>query len=318
MIELCEQYVRQHEELVARNAATDEIDQKTPEYDAAWEANAAEGAKLVPILNEIKAMPATTIEGLKAKACAFDVNSFGGEDDDPALGWSIAKDLLTVGTGPAPAENPDAKLIAACAAYPAAVDAVNYGKALEEDGPEWRESDRLTEVINNWVPDTLAGMVAKARAIKKEACQRPEICPYEDFDSSNAGKWAMDVIDGLLALYGDESDAEREQARLALIPEYEAKEAEREPIVYKERELPTEWPLDFCHINSGEVRAIRWYLGLSPDKQAAFIGYQDGLEKAAEVLSGIRELSPEGQEAALEDFWQRAARLKEQFSQRAA
>jgi hypothetical protein len=96
---------------------------------------------------------------------------------------------------------PDAELIRLCAEHPARIAAANdHGSGLD-DCPLWLAYERSRDAICNAKPQTMAGMIAKAKAAKAEAT---------DFNgeemihgSGTMGEtWAWDLVNDLLRLEG--------------------------------------------------------------------------------------------------------------------
>lgn len=101
----------------------------------------------------------------------------------------------------AAAASPDAALIAACDAYRGLMDALNHGEHGEdEDGPVNRAYYACCDTISSTPAQTMAGMLAKCRAIKAEARGRDGE-PIA-FHGTMAEDWAADVVDAVLRLNG--------------------------------------------------------------------------------------------------------------------
>jgi hypothetical protein len=104
---------------------------------------------------------------------------------------------------PVPAEvltHPDAELIRLCAEHPRLIAA--YDGDDDEDGSAWAAYERSRNAIAAARPQTVFGMVAKARAAKAEArcldgIERPNNCPAAD--------WAWDLVNDLLRLTGGDA-----------------------------------------------------------------------------------------------------------------
>lgn len=92
----------------------------------------------------------------------------------------------------------DASLIALCAEHGANRDAINFADELpdEWDHPLWAAYDRTRDGIGAAQPQTMEGVLAKARAAKAEAGgdNYPEGSPAAD--------WAWDIVNDLLRLHG--------------------------------------------------------------------------------------------------------------------
>ena len=99
------------------------------------------------------------------------------------------------------APGPDAALIRLCAEHVANMDAYNASPGILEleDDPLWAAYEETRNAIRDARPQTMAGMLAKARAAKAEArrsdgTEEPEGCPAAD--------WAFDLVNDLLRLHG--------------------------------------------------------------------------------------------------------------------
>ena len=113
-------------------------------------------------------------------------------------GAVVARTVLPAVTRAEPV-NPDADLIAACEQHPALLAAYNADPD-EWEGPKCAAMTRTCELIRDAKPQTMAGVVAKARAAKAEALG-PSGEEQVDF-TSEAGAWAWDVLNDLLRLTG--------------------------------------------------------------------------------------------------------------------
>lgn len=97
--------------------------------------------------------------------------------------------------------SPDARLIAACAEHAVNRDAFNRddGTLDPGDGPLWAAYDRTRTAISEAEPQTLEGVLAKARIAKAEALN-PD--GSESIEGSVAAQWSWDVVNDLLRLNG--------------------------------------------------------------------------------------------------------------------
>ena len=113
----------------------------------------------------------------------------------PAL--ALVPALLAAASTPA---NPDAALIAACDAYRDLMDAVNRGDDGNDDnGLAWRAYEACRDTVTDGEPQTMAGVLAKARAVKVEGRMRDG---SEQLSGTMAEGWALDVVNALLRLEG--------------------------------------------------------------------------------------------------------------------
>ena len=121
-------------------------------------------------------------------------------------GWSASilaassPPLPGCGDGAADDLNPDAKLIRCCADHSKYMAAVKDAPDEAEDGPVWRAYEENRDAISAAMPQTLAGMVAKARAAKLEATFWDT---SENIDGTMGQPWAWDLVNSLLRLAGD-------------------------------------------------------------------------------------------------------------------
>jgi hypothetical protein len=94
----------------------------------------------------------------------------------------------------------DAELVRLCVEHLARVQAVNDAADDQEDGPAWEAYVASRDAISQRRPATLAGMIAKARAAKREATllDGSVVTP-----GSMAEAWAWDLVDDLLGLVGE-------------------------------------------------------------------------------------------------------------------
>ena len=107
---------------------------------------------------------------------------------------------LPYAAAPAANGNPDHDLIRRCAEHPACMAAVKAAPDEEEDGPAWHAYERNRDAISAAQPQTLAGLIAKARAAKLEATFWDS---FENIHDTMAEPWAWDLVNALLRLAGD-------------------------------------------------------------------------------------------------------------------
>ena len=144
-------------------------------------------------------LPATTLVGALVKALVLaDGIDNGATVAAGRLADSVRADAIRLGLMPGePSPSPDEALIVACAQHPAIVAA--YNAAEGDDDLLWDAYEVNRDAIGAAEPQTMAGMLAKARAAKVEALapdgtERPQNCPAE--------AWAWDLANDMLRLYG--------------------------------------------------------------------------------------------------------------------
>lgn len=98
------------------------------------------------------------------------------------------------------AAGPDDDLIRFCAEHVRYMAAVKAAPDEEEDGPAWQAYERNRDAISAAQPQTLAGMIAKARAAKLEAGFWDT---SENIHGTMAEPWAWDLVNSLLRLAGE-------------------------------------------------------------------------------------------------------------------
>lgn len=96
---------------------------------------------------------------------------------------------------------PDADLIRLCDQHLGYMAAVKENPDEEEDGPAWRAYERNRDAISAAKPQTLAGMIAKARAAKLEATFWEQ---SENVHGTMGEPWAWDLVNSLLRLANEE------------------------------------------------------------------------------------------------------------------
>jgi hypothetical protein len=116
---------------------------------------------------------------------------------------------------PITAASPDADLIRFCAEHVVNMDAFNRDRSdLDaEDNPLWAAYERTRDAIHEARPQTIEGMLAKARAAKVEALmpdgrENPSNCPAET--------WAWDLLNDLLRLNSSLASSSQEQPHVKL------------------------------------------------------------------------------------------------------
>jgi hypothetical protein len=134
---------------------------------------------------------------------ADDKNTTGAPSRRMALLGALSAALVPAGAL-AVQQHPDAAIIRLCAQHIANMDAVNSGRCDigNDDDPVWLAYDRTREAVTDARPQTIAGMLAKARAAKHEArmpsgSESPEGCPAET--------WAWDLVNDLIRLHADKA-----------------------------------------------------------------------------------------------------------------
>jgi hypothetical protein len=185
--------------------------------------------RMSALLDHLEAAHATTPEGILARARPLGVHAGEGAyclDIGPtwagrlvavllrdALGLSgmpIPAALLNAGaeealpaaiTSAAASPHPDAELIRVCAEHLVNWDAYNaYDGNLEpRDNPLWHAYERTFDAIESAEPQTIDGIIAKARAAKAEA-QQPD--GDEDPGFGEGAEWAWDLVNDLLRING--------------------------------------------------------------------------------------------------------------------
>ncbi len=110
-------------------------------------------------------------------------------------GTAAAATLAAVASPSLAAGNPDADLIALCAEHIANFHAFNASPLDSDDDPLWPAYERTREAIEIAKPQTLAGILAKARVAKAEASM---LAGPENPHGSPAADWAWDLVNDLL------------------------------------------------------------------------------------------------------------------------
>jgi hypothetical protein len=98
------------------------------------------------------------------------------------------------------ASNLDAELIRVCEAHPGMLDALDKHGSGEDECPYWLAYERSRNAIDASRPATMAGVLAKAAAAKREALDR-EGNTYT-WEGTRGGAWAWDLMNDLLRLMG--------------------------------------------------------------------------------------------------------------------
>jgi len=98
--------------------------------------------------------------------------------------------------------NPDAELIAACKQHSLNIRA--YNRSPEDDtdppGPLWSAYETTRDLISEAVPQTLAGVIAKAKAAAHEA---RGLHGEEAWGGSMGERWSQDIAKDLLRITGN-------------------------------------------------------------------------------------------------------------------
>jgi hypothetical protein len=167
--------------------------------------------KRAVIIFALHDLRATTLEGVIAKAGAFALwdsgemqRSAGEGDNDSMMNWGVFRDLLALKVEQdAPrkqAADPDADLIELCERHRIDRDAVNADEGdMDDDDPVWRAYVRTRDAISDARPQTMVGVLAKARAAKASA-RMPN--GSESVDGM-AHEWAWEVVGDLVRLHGE-------------------------------------------------------------------------------------------------------------------
>lgn len=214
LISMCERIVAANEEAERLEEPYHDQPCSPPHVAERASTLVAEGHRLS---EEVAFRFARTPEGVRAKARALLTYVILDLDDAPEwdnhdelLGWSIARDLAGRAVSAAPVAvpalaraeaGPDAQLVAVCTEHVATRDAYNNDpNALDrEDDPLQLAYDRTRDAISEARPQTLEGVLAKARVAKVEA-RNPD--GSEEAEGSVAARWAWDTMNDLLRLYG--------------------------------------------------------------------------------------------------------------------
>lgn len=115
--------------------------------------------------------------------------------------WSALMTAHECLWSPATATLADADLIRTCHLHPAYIKAYNlHGGDLElEKDPLWKAYEQSRDAISDFVPQSIAGMLAKAHAAKAEAANKDGT---ENPDGTMAATWSWDLVNDLLRLFG--------------------------------------------------------------------------------------------------------------------
>ena len=100
------------------------------------------------------------------------------------------------------AQNPDAELIRVCAQHVINMDALNSVEGWNEGGPVWTDYDEIRDFITDAQPQTLAGVLAMARAARREAT---DLDGEERWSGSMGEAWAPEIINHMLRIAGGAS-----------------------------------------------------------------------------------------------------------------
>ena len=158
------------------------------------------------VLRRLTALPARTMDGLRVKACAVlrQTQRASGDWENGSHRTELAMLSVLRDAGRSTedtwhaAEGTDADFIALCARH-----VVNHGAYERYTGPLdakhnplWAAYEQTRDAIHEAEPQSIQGMLAKARAAKIEAG------PCDDPDDGVAIRWAWDLVNDLLRLYG--------------------------------------------------------------------------------------------------------------------
>lgn len=115
--------------------------------------------------------------------------------------WSALMTAHECLWSPASAAAADADPIRTCHLHPSFIKAYNlHGGDLElEKDPLWKAYEQSRDAISDFVPQSIAGMLAKAHAAKAEAANKDGT---ENPDGTMAATWSWDLVNDLLRLFG--------------------------------------------------------------------------------------------------------------------
>jgi hypothetical protein len=152
----------------------------------------------------IAGLAGRTPEGLKAKAqvalIEFGTDGEWPSDNSEYIAWSLARDVVGDDRMSArKSPNPDAELIQICAEHVANHVAYNSDDSVldADKNPLWPPYLATHRAIDNAEPQTMAGLVAKAKAALVEATHPDGTVAPEDCLG-----WAWDLADDLIRLGG--------------------------------------------------------------------------------------------------------------------
>ena len=106
-------------------------------------------------------------------------------------------------TNQAPPAADDAELIRLCAEQYTNIAAINADAAdIEDDNPQWLALKAAEAAIDGLPPQTIAGVVAKARLAKLIALEEgeAEVGDEENWDGTDAGSLARKVVNDLVRI----------------------------------------------------------------------------------------------------------------------
>ena len=122
-------------------------------------------------------------------------------DDVNQYIWSALMTAHECLWSPATAAAADADPIRTCNLHPSCIKAYNlHGGDLElEKDPLWKAYEQSRDAISDFVPQSIAGMLAKAHAAKAEAANKDGT---ESPDGTMAATWSWDLVNDLIRLFG--------------------------------------------------------------------------------------------------------------------
>jgi hypothetical protein len=115
---------------------------------------------------------------------------------------AIAGLLPMTAAAEAPNSHPDAELIRICAEHP--INMQNYndlGDMRDDNDALWAAYERTRNAISAAEPQTMEGILAKARAAKAEAVDG-DGDGEESWGGSMGEPWAFDIVNDLLRVVG--------------------------------------------------------------------------------------------------------------------
>ena len=135
---------------------------------------------------------------------------------------ALTSAALLSSTSISPAPLSEAELIRLCNAHASLIDAYNGSDPMVEmdDSPTWAAYVHSRDAIGSAQPQTMAGVLAKARAAKAEA-RTPD--GQEDAAGSPAEHWLLQIATDLLRLA--DVPASDDAGLLAAVADYEAFQA---------------------------------------------------------------------------------------------
>lgn len=165
--------------------------------------------RLERLISQAASVPAAGSMGLAAKGMIVGRAIAGGTTTaERELGNSLRQDAVRLfpemmgGADPASTQvalriHPDGALISACAEHVANVEAYHGDDGEVACDPLWLAYAQTRDTITDAKPQTMAGVLAKARAAKAEAMT---LAGREDPQNGPAAGWAWDLVGDLLRL----------------------------------------------------------------------------------------------------------------------